>query len=402
MTRYTFDAVIIGGGIAGLWTLNRLCNQGFNAILLEEKALGSDQTIASQGMIHGGIKYALGGALTRASEAIADMPDHWRACLRGDGDVDLTGSQILSDHFYLWSTTAVRSRLSGFLASKAIRGRVEKVLSSEMPAIFAHREFRGTLYRLTDMVVDTTSVLQKLANNYIDRIFSINWSHCRWRQTAAGPFLLTMETAESQCEIAAGAFIFCAGKGNASLLNAVGASTPAMQLRPLQQVMVRPRFSSSFYGHCITNSKTPILTISSHRLDDENQVWYLGGALAEKLVGQAPAQIIVAVQRELKHLLPWLDFTGADWATLQVERAEPRQRNLVRPDNAYAEWARGPKNIIAAWPTKLTLAPHLAAEVERLIRGRGLSPGSPPPASLPLAKPEIARPPWEEAFAGVR
>ncbi|MEZ5480827.1 MAG: FAD-dependent oxidoreductase [Porticoccaceae bacterium] len=55
------DIAIIGGGIAGLWLLNRLVSAGYNAILFEQSALsGSDQTVASQGMIHGGIKYTPG------------------------------------------------------------------------------------------------------------------------------------------------------------------------------------------------------------------------------------------------------------------------------------------------------------------------------------------------------
>lgn len=54
------DALIIGGGVAGLWLLNRLRNEGYQALLLEQEALGTGQSIASQGMIHGGIKYALG------------------------------------------------------------------------------------------------------------------------------------------------------------------------------------------------------------------------------------------------------------------------------------------------------------------------------------------------------
>ena len=41
-------------------------------------------------MIHGGIKYTLSGALNKASETIADMPDYWQRCLGGQGDVDLT------------------------------------------------------------------------------------------------------------------------------------------------------------------------------------------------------------------------------------------------------------------------------------------------------------------------
>ena len=65
------DIAIIGGGIAGLWTLNQLRNRGYNAVLFEQEALGSYQTVGSQGMIHGGIKYALTGAWSGSSEAIS-------------------------------------------------------------------------------------------------------------------------------------------------------------------------------------------------------------------------------------------------------------------------------------------------------------------------------------------
>ena len=73
------DIAIIGGGIAGLWTLDQLRNRGYSAVLFEQEALGSHQTMASQGMIHGGIKYALGGALSGSSEAISQMPSEEHA-----------------------------------------------------------------------------------------------------------------------------------------------------------------------------------------------------------------------------------------------------------------------------------------------------------------------------------
>ena len=100
MTRPDLDAIIIGGGIAGLWLLNRLTSDGYGCVLLEADELGCGQTLASQGMIHGGIKYALGGALTGASEAIADMPDRWRAALAGEGPVDLSGLEVLACLLY--------------------------------------------------------------------------------------------------------------------------------------------------------------------------------------------------------------------------------------------------------------------------------------------------------------
>ena len=37
------DIVILGGGIAGLWLLNRLRNAGYAAVLLESTALGTGQ-----------------------------------------------------------------------------------------------------------------------------------------------------------------------------------------------------------------------------------------------------------------------------------------------------------------------------------------------------------------------
>ena len=137
------DVAIIGGGIAGLWLLNRLRNLGYSALLFEHRALGSDQTVASQGMIHGGIKYALGGSLSGGSEAIAEMPDRWRECLRGDGDVDLTRCKVLSEEFYLWSDAKLLSRMTSFFASKSLRGRVDKINSREGPEVFRDPAFRG-------------------------------------------------------------------------------------------------------------------------------------------------------------------------------------------------------------------------------------------------------------------
>jgi glycerol-3-phosphate dehydrogenase len=72
------DIAIIGGGVAGLWTLNQLRNRGYSAVLFESEALGSHQTIGSQGMIHGGVKYALAGTWSGASQAISRMPGIWR------------------------------------------------------------------------------------------------------------------------------------------------------------------------------------------------------------------------------------------------------------------------------------------------------------------------------------
>lgn len=403
-TTVKLDIAIIGGGIAGLWLLNRLDNKGYSCRLFESKALGSDQSVGSQGMIHGGIKYSLGGALSGASEAIADMPSHWRACLEGRGDVDLTKAKTLSDHFYMWSSASVTSKLTTFFASKATRGRVDKVAKADRPSIFQNAHFSGNLYKLVDMVLDVPSVVQALADNCSGKIHCIDWSHSDLQKDANGNAVLLIQQGDHTLRIEAQRFIFAAGRGNAELLEALSIDTPEMQIRPLQQVMVKMDHPHPFYGHCLGADKTPRLTISSHpHIDSNNKqswVWYLGGSLSEKGATQSAAEVIACAKQELTDLMPWLDLSDAEWAALPIDRAEPRQKNMLRPDKAFVANASEINNIIVAWPTKLTLAPNLASEVIELLDSDQISAraDSMTEGLTVIPAPDIATPPWQKAF----
>ena len=165
--------------IAGLWALNQLRNSGYSAVLFEREALGGYQTIGSQGMIHGGVKYALSGSWNSDSEAISAMPGLWRQCLAGTGKVDLTGCRVLSEDFYLWSGAALQSRLTSFFASKLLRGHVEKLSADDYPPALRSADFRGKVYRLADLVLDVPSLIAALATQQRDAIFSADWAQAR-------------------------------------------------------------------------------------------------------------------------------------------------------------------------------------------------------------------------------
>lgn len=393
------DLAVIGGGIAGLWLINRLTGMGYDAALFETHSLGSQQTVASQGMIHGGVKYTLSGALSGASESIADMPAYWQACLKGQGDVNLTNTTLLSDHFFMWSGSSASARLTTFFASKALRGRIEKVKPAQRPPLLQHEDFNGALYRLVDIVLDVPGLLQDLASQVHDRLFKLNEKAFHWRKNAEGEAELLIRTGEKNTLIKAGKFIFSAGMGNGELLSSLGIEQPRMQLRPLQQVMVLHDNPHAFYGHCLGTDKTPRLTISSHKVCDGRQVWYLGGSLAEKGASQSAETLIGLAKEELQTLMPWVDLQGAQWATLPVNRAEPEQKNLMRPDTAFAGHASPIKNVIVTWPTKLTLVPNMANETLKLIQ-----PDVTPSQTSQytrisgLTRPGIAQTPWEAAF----
>ncbi|MEH6580552.1 MAG: FAD-dependent oxidoreductase [Halioglobus sp.] len=390
------DIAIIGGGIAGLWTLNQLRNKGYNAVLFEQESLGSYQTIGSQGMIHGGIKYALGGALSGGSEAISSMPDIWRQCLHGEGKVDLRASTVLSKDFYLWSSSSLQSRLSSFFASKMLRGRVDKLNEDEYPVPFRNPGFRGQVYRLVDLVMDMPSLVKALAEQHREAIFKIDWNKAQLVQRDG-----TASIELPQMRLQAQRIILTAGTGNEALLAALGSETPAMQRRPLQQVLVKHEYRESLYAHCMGGNASPRLTISSHRTRQDEPVWYLGGDLATEGTDDSPDKLIDKARRELGELLPWVDFGKTEWCTIKLDRAEPRQAGLLRPDQSFVGRSDSLNNVLTAWPTKLTLSPHLADEIEVELARDGIVPKHPTDLAqlaLRLGTPEVASPCWDTLF----
>lgn len=389
------DIAIIGGGIAGLWTLAQLRNAGYSAILFEQEALGSHQTMGSQGMIHGGIKYALGGALSGGSEAISNMPEVWRSCLRGEGKVDLRASKVLSKDFYLWSSSGLQARLSSFFASKMLRGRVDKLAAAEYPVPFRNPKFRGQVYRLIDLVLDMPSLVQTLADQHREAIFSIDWEQARLEQQAGRASIVLPDL-----RICSERLILTAGTGNEALLAQLGSAVPAMQRRPLQQVLVKHQYTEHLYAHCMGGNASPRLTISSHRTKAGEPVWYLGGDLATEGPEDPPEVLISKARRELNELLPWIDFGETQWGTIKLDRAEPMQAGLLRPDQSFVGKSESLENVLTAWPTKLTLSPHLADEIELSLTRDNILPSHRPDltALATLGKPGIAPTCWDTLF----
>jgi glycine/D-amino acid oxidase-like deaminating enzyme len=368
------DLVVIGGGISGLWTLNRLRAQGYSAILLEKNALGAGQTIASQGIIHGGIKYSLTGDLSKSSIQISDMPAIWQACLQGQGEIDLSDVNILSQHYYLCSQQKITQRITQFFAQKALQSSSDALNPADYPDFFNHPQFTGLLTQVHECVLDVPSLIKALSSKMLPYIFKIN--DCLLQKVNHHYAVKIDNMTLNPKHI-----ILTAGEGNAELL-----PQAAMQTRPLQMVTLKADNLPKLYVHCVGLSANPVLTITSHPAHDGKTIWYLGGQLAEEGVHRDKAAQILAAQALIEKQFPWFTLENPQWDTFFINRAEGFNQGK-RPESITINTV---DNVIIAWPTKLTFAPLLAEEISKLLP----KPNDHLEPQINLSKPEIAKPIW--------
>ncbi len=442
--RTAADVAILGGGVTGLWTAAHIARHAAKknshpipprVVLVERSALGDGQTIASQGIIHGGIKYALTGEASAASRAIAGMPALWAACLRGEplhkrdtsssAALDLRAVRVLSDHQYLWSTGGFASRIAAAAASKVIRTGVRRIARDSdewRQVIGAHNHAANTksidLYRVDEAVLDAASVLDALrlacqhtgvflysCGTGVSPVLSPANAPAapimpgfRWRIDCANTPMAPPTTIFARC------VVLCAGVGNEELLAQAGATDVRMQRRPLHMVMAKFPSDSpppTLFGHCLGGGLTdkPRLTVTTHTAADGRTVWYLGGLLAEEGVSRSRDEQIAAAKRETAACVPWVHLDGVEWSTLRVDRAEGLTADGKRPDQPVIRTAEPPhQTLIAAWPTKLAFAPLLASRVHELVepflRGEPIASSNdiPPSEHVP-----VAPLPWNDA-----
>jgi glycerol-3-phosphate dehydrogenase len=382
------DVLIFGGGAAGLWCLERFRGAGYHALLLESAALGAGQTIAAQGIIHGGGKYALRGVRDFAAvSATKAMPARWRASLAGKQQPDLSAVHVLSERCHLWlpkGSLLARVQSWGFMSVVAKAGLLSTP-PEPLPEAAWPEALRGSalaVYALAEPVISTGSFLKAFAarhEKYIHR-YDVAMLRLEGKTVRIGDVALE-----------ARALVLTAGEGNAALLARLGVDGDPMQRRPLGMVLLRGNLRPLF-GHCIVGGKTQ-LTITA----PEQGVWQVGGELAERLAGETDAQRARATAlSEIHSRLPGIDLASVEIALYRAVRAEARTADQRRPSGVHAgELAPG---VIGAWPTKLSMAPVLADEVFALAVKNLKQPAGYQHHPLPpWPAPGVARYPWEEA-----
>lgn len=380
------DVVIIGGGVVGLWSLAVVRARGLSAVLLERDALGAGQTVASQGILHAGVKYDKGRDRPSASTPVLVRAlRRWDEARRGEGPVDLRGLAAVSEHTWFWTTGTLASKAVALGAAALMRSDVRRVDRNHPPEVFSGAPGGVRIYEAGERVIDPRALVAHLARTGAGKI---RRAEVHVELDGAGAVVVASAGGED-VRIETHRVILAAGAGNEALLPEAAAM---MQRRSLHMVMLNGA-PVPLFGHCLGASAVPRVTITaSPSLSRAGRwVWYIGGGIAEEGVGRSREEQILACRRELGECVPWVDLEGAAFATLRIDRAEGKTDDGTRPPSFVVRQVGA---ALVVWPTKLVLAPLAVEEVlPRLPRDPRPDADLDALESLPV--PEVAPHPWE-------
>ncbi len=390
-------AVIFGGGIAGLWCLNVLRKLGLEAILIEHKAIGGTQTLASQGMIHGGQRYGLQGKENPHLFMLKDLPEVWNRALAGKGVLDLRKVEVLAKGQHMWSPGALTSNVAAFFASKVMQSEVQKLKRSAWPEGLSNNCGRlGSVYQLNEVVLDSRSLVSELFEPHKENCVQGEALDFVIEEDSTGEKRVKsvlVKSGDQLLEFRAEMFIAAAGEGNETLRDLIGAKQVLTQRRPLKQILVKGA-PFDLYAHCITTDPRPRATITTHRDSAGNRIWYMGGLVGVYGVDKSDQEALDFAKKEMFSLFQKVNCEATEWAVLPVDRAEPKAESGFLPDGPQV--ASGASNFLFTWPTKMTFAPALGIDVEKWVKDQGsfktLSQSETPSWIVP----SVGANPWDE------
>ena len=367
--------------MAGLFALDALVRAGHAALLVEREALGLGQTTSSQGILHAGVKYALGGVAGDDAQEASAAAEMWRAMMCGEGAPDLRQLRVLAREEFMWRTASLMGAAGMLGARMALRTRPEVVAPNERPAWLTG--VRGDVLRLAETVIDPRDLLARLADAHGGRL-------ALGSVEAIDGTDVDIQTTAGLLSVRCNHVVLTAGEGNEALLAKAGlVDQEPMQRRPLRQAMVRGALPMVF-GHCIDGAKTRV-TITSDTCP-QGSVWHVGGELAEQGARVDEVTFLQRARAELAACVPGADLRNAEWASYAVQRAEPRTAGGRRPASTHV---RRHGACVAVWPVKLVMAPRAAAQVVQAC-GTGSGRQVIWPEQVPA--PPLAPRPWETAL----
>ncbi len=359
--KYKTDIVIFGAGIAGLWLHALLRSRGYNSLLLETESIGGIQSMGSQGILHSGLKYAFAGKMNKLAQSISAMPDRWREAIKGQGDIDLSSTQIEAETQLLMIPSGLMSGLIKLVTKKTLGSSVRSINKDEWPEHIHDTGFKGQVIYMDEPVLNVPSLVRALAEPHKDSIRKIAWDQVQFNDN-----IITIDGNV----IEAKHILFTAAGSNHETAVQLGHDDGLKtQKRPLLMGIMRPA-PFPLHAHLVGSSDKPVATITTHTDKNGDLVWYLGAQVAERPKDDNPQKVIDMAIHAFKKYMPTLDLTQMLWSTWAVDRVEGQSSTEGWMPDTPVIHSQGRYHY--CWPTKLTFAPMLGDKIlEKLKLNRG-------------------------------
>ncbi len=370
---------------------------GYKCLLIDQHSWGGRQTLAAQGIVHGGIKYSFNGIWNPEARAIQDMPRRWeQALINGAGELPLKGVKSLSPHQYICFPSS--NKIVSFLASSIMQSKVTALKAQEYPDSFKQGGMDARVYQLNERIIDMESLVQVLNKIGTGAMIKgkVDFHSIINREDG-------VEVKVNQQTIRAQLIISTAGAGNKELtsgkedmpttqpakgdsIGKAGKESKAdkkdkldkpikQQLRGLNMLMLRGANLPPIYAHFCDRSSLPLLTITTH--EDEKYpgetIWYVGGALAENNLDDDAQQLVQKFIKQLAEFMPQLSIKEQEIhaAKFRIDRAEPQNESKMKP---VAPDITLIKRALICYPIKMTFAPLVGDRVVKQLQQIGITP----------------------------
>jgi len=376
--------LIIGGGVQGLWLLDVLRANGLEAVLLERRSLGGQQTCHSHVYIHRGHMYNAGQESLVARLAAVDAL--WREwCAKHPHlTVEANGSCFgyqnptdAEDKAAFWESLG--------LDHDALHAVPEAIRDGVVASALLSPE-----YCLNGNQLTATLAAPHAAS--ICRIDSVDAIRVDGRRGKIEEVLVRVEP-WSSAEFRPGAVVLAAGAGNQALLDLAGGGARTLQASVRDRQQVRKAHMLVVAGedgvlprlrHALVLPKLRGLFIVPRRSGGDN-VWLVSddrspdSSLADDWIARGAQGWLPEVLAALRALAP-VAFSEPErlrWGIYDGPKAEGRATGGV-PHEERIERFRGIADLWAVWPTKLSLAPLAARQVLKELTGSGVLDGFQP------------------------
>lgn len=394
--RNELDVLVIGGGIQGIWTLNKLTKSGYSVILITNSLLGNGQTFDSQLYKHRGHFYNN----VEMAQHLKETDQEWNELVTSSKISKTQDQAFLGFHpedAGKWRSTWDQAGLDYSLIDL-----------QEIPQAFKEGELkRGLFYHTNESCLNGRELVGKLAEPVKGLIF--HGQITRFEATHGQVKGVHAVIDGQKYAFTPKYVVLTAGCGNQDLLHQITKDEPELfhktqgiqQLRRCQVLCLKGKNLPS--TTCLFPGLQ--LFVGCRQVEGEN-IWLVTYGFDDPIELDVNSEIPLdqkRLQRSIKQLqrvIPDILNRDLDFAIYPAVKAESKALGSgFRPNDVFVDNC-GLNNVLTVYPTKLSLVPRSTTKIVNRIQhdiGQGQGRFNPSLFSPPQQEITIGKERWQTA-----